>query len=142
MIVEHCGAEVIGGSDGVEVAGKVQVDVLHGDNLGVAAARRSALDAEDRAEGRLAQAEQGVLAHGAQGVLQAHGRGRLSLARRSGIDGRDEDELALHRGVRKRVDIHLGLVVSVELELLRLKAGLLCNVGNGEHLRFLRDLDI
>ena len=40
------------------------------------------------------------------------------------------------------MDIHLGLVVSVKLELLGLKAGPLCHIGNGEHLRFLCDLDI
>ena len=31
----------------MEVAGKVEVDVLHRDNLGVAAASRAPLDAED-----------------------------------------------------------------------------------------------
>lgn len=33
MVVEHGGQQVVGGTDSVEVSGKVQVDVLHGDDL-------------------------------------------------------------------------------------------------------------
>ena len=46
VVVEHGGDEVVGGADGVEVAGEVQVDVLHGDDLGIAAAGSAALDAK------------------------------------------------------------------------------------------------
>ena len=55
MIVEHGGQQVVGGADGMEVAGKVQVDVLHGDDLGPTAAGGTALYAKDGAERRLAQ---------------------------------------------------------------------------------------
>ena len=58
--------QVVGRADGVEVAGEVQVDVLHGNDLGVAAAGRTALDAEHRAERRLAQRHDHVLARAAQ----------------------------------------------------------------------------
>ena len=44
-VVDHGGQQVVGGTDGVDVAGKVEVDVLHGHDLGVAAAGRAALDA-------------------------------------------------------------------------------------------------
>ena len=57
--------QVVGRADGVEVAGEVQVDVLHGNHLGVAAAGRAALDAEHRAQRRLAQRHDHVLAHAA-----------------------------------------------------------------------------
>ena len=53
MVVEQGGTEVVGGSDGVEVTREVQVDVLHGDKLGMSPARRPALDAEDGAKRRL-----------------------------------------------------------------------------------------
>ena len=33
MVVEHGGQQVVGSTDGMEVAGKVQVDILHGDHL-------------------------------------------------------------------------------------------------------------
>jgi hypothetical protein len=41
----------------MEIAGEMQIDVLHGDDLRIAAAGGSALDAEHGAERRLAQAE-------------------------------------------------------------------------------------
>ena len=55
VVVQHGGQQVVGSADGVEIAGEVQVDVLHGDDLGVAAAGRAALDAEHGAERWLAQ---------------------------------------------------------------------------------------
>ena len=42
--------QIVGDTNGVEVAGEVEVDVLHGHDLGVAAAGRAALDAEAGAQ--------------------------------------------------------------------------------------------
>ena len=47
-LVHHAGVdlrgdEVVGGGDGVDVAGEVEIEVLHGDDLTVPATRRSAL---------------------------------------------------------------------------------------------------
>lgn len=44
--VELGGEQVVGGRDGVDVAGEVEVEGLHGDHLGVPAAGSAALDAE------------------------------------------------------------------------------------------------
>ena len=83
MVVEDGRAQVVGRGDGVDVAGEVEVDVLHGDHLGVAAAGRSALDAEARAQRGLAQRADGLLAD----LVEAHGQtdvGRgLALAGRA-----------------------------------------------------------
>ena len=46
VVVEHGGQQVVGRADGVQIAGEVQVDVLHGHHLRIAAAGRAALDAE------------------------------------------------------------------------------------------------
>ena len=62
MVVEHCGEQVVGSADRMEVAREMQVDVLHGDDLRVPAARGAALDAEDRAERGLAEREHRLLA--------------------------------------------------------------------------------
>ena len=118
VVVQHGSDEVVGVLDGVEVTGEVQVDVLHGDHLRVAATSRAALDAKDGAKGGLAQAEHGVLAQLAQGIVQTDGRGGLALARRGGVDGGDQNELALCGCVLEGVNVNLGLVVSVELQLL------------------------
>ena len=142
VVVKHGGAQVVGRADGVEVAGKVEVDVLHGNHLGAPAAGGSALDAKDRAERGLAQAEKRVLAHAAQGVRKAHRRGGLALAGGRGVDGRDQDELALLGQVLEAVDVNLGLVAAVALELLLREAGLGGHLGDGEHPCLLGDLDV
>ena len=54
VVVEEGRGEVVGGADGVDVAGQVEVEVLHRDDLAVAAAGRPSLDPEDRAERGLA----------------------------------------------------------------------------------------
>ena len=48
VVVHHGREKVVGGGDGVEVAGEMEVDVLHGDHLGIAAAGGTALDTEHR----------------------------------------------------------------------------------------------
>src|ERR1051325_11557477 len=80
--VEHGRQQVVRARDGVEVAREVQVDVLHRDDLRVAAPRGAALHAEHRTQGGLADTERGVLTQTAQGLSDTHGHGRLALARR------------------------------------------------------------
>lgn len=60
VVIDEGGKEVIGGGDGVDIAGKVQVDLLHGEHLGVAAARGAALETEHGAEGGFPQGDDGV----------------------------------------------------------------------------------
>ncbi len=64
----------------------MQVDILHRDNLRIAAASRAALYAHAGAEGRLAQTGDGVLAHFLQSLRQTDGDGRLAFTRRGGVD--------------------------------------------------------
>jgi hypothetical protein len=56
-VVDEGGEQVVSRTDGVVVASEVEVEVLHRDNLAVAPAGRAALDAEDGAQGRLANAD-------------------------------------------------------------------------------------
>ena len=142
MVVEHGGKEVVRRADGMEVAGEVQVDVLHGDDLRVTAASGAALHAEHRTERRLAKREHGLLAQTREGVGETDGRGGLALTRRRGVDGGHEDELGLARHIAQRMDIDLRLVLAVVIELIFGKTDLLGNLGDMPHLRFLRDLDI
>ena len=89
VVVQQSGQQVVGRADGVEIAGEVKIDVLHGDDLGIAAAGGSALDAEHRPQGRLPQGGYGVFADFAQAVRQAHGGGGLAFAGGGGGDGGD-----------------------------------------------------
>ncbi len=135
--------QVVRRSDGMEVAREVQVDVLHGDDLGIAAARRAAFDAEHRPERRLAQRHAHVLALTGQRVGQAHRGGGLSLAGRRGVDGGHQDELAgfmLLFG--QQVVIHLRLVIAVQLEVPLVHARLPRNGADVLGLRRLGNFDV
>ena len=82
VVVDHRREEVVRGRDGREVSGEMEVDVLHRDDLGVAAAGGSPLHAEARPERGLAQRDDRALAEAVERLAEAHGRRRLALARR------------------------------------------------------------
>ena len=62
VVVHHGGKEVVGRRDCVQVAGEVEVEVLEGHDLAVAAACRTALDPEGGPHGRLADGDRRLLA--------------------------------------------------------------------------------
>ena len=94
MVVEHGGQQVIGGTDSVEVAGKVQVDVFHGDDLGPTAAGGTALDAKDRPEGGLAESDDRLLADLIHPEGESDGDGSLADTGLGGRDRGDEDQVS------------------------------------------------
>src|SRR5690606_42016911 len=55
VVVDQSRQQVVGGADGVDVAGEVQVDLVGGDDAGAPAAGGAALDAKHRPHGRLPQ---------------------------------------------------------------------------------------
>ena len=119
--LEHRGQEVVRGADRVDVAGEVEVQILHRHDLRVPAARRAALDPEHRAERRLAQAEHRLAADAAEPLRQPDGRRRLPLAHLGRRDRGDADQLAV-RTVGEPVEhgeVDLRLVAAVELDLAR-----------------------
>ena len=91
VVVEQGSEQVVGGPDGVEVAGEVEVDVLHRDHLGVAAASRATLHAHDGTEGWLPKHDAAPLADLSKALGQRHRRGGLALPRLRGRHRRDED---------------------------------------------------
>ncbi len=125
-LVEHAPVDgrrgqVVRHAHGVNVAGEVQVKVLHRHDLRVPAAGRAALDAKGGAHGGLADAgEHPVAELGAQRLGEAHGGGRLALAEGRGGDRRDVDIAGagpLGEAVAD-VQVHLGLVPAVWLQVL------------------------
>ena len=95
VIVDHRRKQVVRRRYGVKIAGEMEVDLLHGRNLGAAPAGRAPLHSEGRSERRLAQAEDGLAADAAQRVGEADAGGRLALAGRSRTDRGDQNELAV-----------------------------------------------
>ncbi len=145
VVVDHRREQVVRQRDRREVAGEVEVDVLHRHDLGIAAARRAALHAEHRAERRLAQADDRLLADAVQRIAEADRHRRLAFARRSGGDGRHQDQLAvlLVLEVRAVIERDLGLVMAERREmLLRDAEPLLRERDDRLHLGVLCDLDI
>ena len=114
--VDEGGEEVVGGGDGVEVAMKVEVDLVRGFDLGAAAAGGSALHAEDGAEGGLAGGDDGALADVLEALDEADGGDGLAFAGDGGCGGGDENELAA-MGVREVSLVEQGLVQKVKRDL-------------------------
>src|SRR6516225_7376811 len=81
----------------------MEVDLVHGDDLGVAAAGRASLHAETGPERGLAQTDDRLPADAVERVAEADGGGRLALARRGRADRGDENELAV-LAVRETVE--------------------------------------
>ena len=77
-----------------------------------------------------------------QRVGKADGSGGLTLAGGGGADGGNENQLGLAGQVLQGVDVDLGLVVAVVLELLGLDAHLSSNFLDGEHLGRLGDFNV
>ena len=61
-------SQVVGGADGVKIAGEMQIDFFHGHHLPIAAARRAAFHAETRPQTRFAQTNYRTLADSVQCV--------------------------------------------------------------------------
>ena len=144
VIVEHRRQQVVGERDGAEVAGEMEVDVLHGHDLRVAAAGRAPLHAEDGSERRLAQADRRLLADEIEGVAEADGGGGLALAGRGRRHRRHQDQLAVRPageavGVVER---QLGLGVAVRFEALFGDSQLTGDGGDAVELGLLCDFDV
>ena len=145
VAVDHRREQVVGRADGVDVAGEVQVEVLHRQQLRVAAAGRAALDPEDRAERGLAERQHRVHAERVHRLGEADGGDRLALAERRRGDGGDVDDLAVGlvlEAVEQGHVVDLGLVATVELQLVLEDAGLLGDRLDGLHGGGLGDLDV
>ena len=142
VVIQHRGQEVVRRADGVEVAGEVEVYVLHGYDLGVAAAGRAALDAEDGAERGLPQRHDGAAAELPQRVCEADGGGGLALARGRGVYGGHKDEPAVLPRVGEQGGVYLRLGPAVALDEALVYAGLRGDLGYGQGPCGLGDLDI
>ncbi len=82
VVVDHGGKQIVRCTNGVEVAGEVQIDVLHGNHLGVSAASGTALNAEYRAERRLTFARPRCFCQCDAWRRQTDRSGRFAFARR------------------------------------------------------------
>lgn len=144
MVVEHRRQQVMGAGDRVEIAGEVQVDLLHRHDLRIAAAGRPALLAEAGAERGLAQRDHGALAQALQPVAEADRRRGLALAGGRRADRGHEDELAVRLlgEIGDSAGIDLGDVLAIGVQRRIGDAGRLGDRADRLKRRRAGDLDI
>ena len=121
VIVDQRGEQIVGCADRMKIAGKMQIDVGHRDDLRVAAAGRTALHAKARPQARLAQADRGLFADQVHPVAEANGRGGLALTGRGRRHGSDENQLAILLAAvcTDEVSADLRLVVAIRNQRIR-----------------------
>ena len=144
MVVQHGGQQVVGRADGVKVSCKMEVDILHGDHLGISAPGRAAFDAENRAQTGLPQSDHGVLSQAAHAVGQSHGGGGLALTCGRRVDGGDQYQLAVGRSgtVGKQLQVDFGFVFAVILQIILVHARQFRDVPDVLHPAGLCDFDV
>ena len=72
MVIQHGCAEVVCSANSVEVTGKMKVDILHRNYLGISAARSATLDTKDGAQRRLSKGQHGRLSQAGQSICQTN----------------------------------------------------------------------
>ena len=95
VIVDQGGEQIVRRGDGMDVAGKVQVDVFHRHHLRVTAAGGAALHAEARAQARLADAQDRFFADEVERIGEADRGGCLAFAGGGGRDRGNQDQFAV-----------------------------------------------
>ncbi len=109
--------QVVGRSQGVKIAGKVKVHLLHRHHLSVAATGCAPLDPEYRPEARLADGGDAGLADMVKPHGEAKGGHSLPFAERGGGDGAHQYQLAALFGLRlEQVEAELAFVVAMGAE--------------------------
>ena len=144
MVVNHRAQQVVCRTDGVDVTGEMQVDILHWDNLCIAAACSTALDAEYRTQGRLTQGNDGAFAHLVQCLTQTNGCGGLAFTCRSRVDCGYQNQAAI-RLVLQTLPCVIGnlcLILTVVFQLILQKSGLFGHLADWQHGTVLRNFDI
>ena len=79
----------------MKVAGKVEIDILHGYNLSISAAGSAALYAEYRPQGWLAQSDHYVFAQFLKTVSQTYRGGSFAFSGRSRVDSGNQYQFSI-----------------------------------------------
>ena len=140
MRLDHRGQQVVGRPDRVDVAREMEVDQVLRHDLRAAPAGAAALDPEDGAERRLAQAENRPLAQSPEGIDERDRGGRLAFAGLGGRHRRDAHELPVGL-ITEPVEcrqLDLRGPPTVRLKFFRQKPEPRGDLGDGSE----RDLDL
>src|ERR1700724_727969 len=141
--IDHSRQQVVRCLDGVNVAGEMQVDLLHRDDLGHAAPGAATLDAEERPRRRLPQAEGDVGSNSSEPLRQADRARRLSLPRPGRGDRGDDDQTTVRPALEafQGIEADLRLVRSVGDQLRLPQPELLADLHDRAEAALLGDVE-
>ena len=134
MVIQHGGAEVVCSANGVEVSGKVKVNVLHRNYLGIAATCSTTLNAKDGTQRRLSQGQHGRLSQAGQSICQTYRSSGLSLTCWRWVNGRNQHKLSSKRLICQSTCIKLCLIATIRLQKILWNTCTLCHLKDGKHL--------
>jgi len=134
----------VGRCNGVEVTRKMQVDILHRNDLGVSAAGGAALHAETRPKRRFANTDGRAFADMIEAIAKPNRRRRLAFTCRGRRDRRHKNEFSVRIGFRRidMVERDFRFVRTVLQELIGRNIQLRSDLRDGLHGRLAGDLDI
>ena len=143
VVVQHSRKQVVCRADGMEVAGEMKVDILHGNNLGITAAGCTALNAENGTERGLSKCYNGILANATKAIGKTDGGRGLTLTRGSGGNRSNKNQLSvLFFCVLQKRKINFGFIFSVILKITFIYMCGLSDLADMLHFASLRNFDV
>ncbi len=127
VIVNHRRKQIVCRTDCVKIPGKMEIDILHRNNLGISAACRAALYAEHRAERRLTQSNDYVFTYAAKPVRKSDCRCGLAFPCGCRGHGGNKNKSAVRLfAVFEYGQINLCLVSAILLKIFFFNPGGFC----------------
>jgi hypothetical protein len=111
----------VAGCDSMGIAGEMEIDFLHRNDLGMSPSCPASFDAKHRSKGWLPKRHNSALAKSAQSHRQPDRRCRLTFSQWGGINGGHENIAALRPGLQsiQRRQCDFSLVPSVRRKFFR-----------------------
>ncbi len=142
VVIDERRQQVGGGADRMDVAGEVEVDLLHRKDLRPATAGGSSLDPHARPHGWLAEAEDRALAAAVERLRQPDRDRRLAFSGGCRADAGHENEASGRGPSIQRGEPHLGHPIAVRLYVILRQAELACDIRDRTQLDGTGDLDV
>ena len=143
IVVEQSRDHVVGRSNGVEVAGKVEVDFLHRKHLCVSATSRTTLHTEAWTERRFTKGYDGLLANLVHTQRQTYRYGSLTDTRLGRCNSGNQNQITLlYLFFVNQRDVHFSHVTSVVCHLVFWHIEFSCQFLNFHQLDTTSDFNI